>query len=413
MRNSEMFGKKKILYITYDGLTDPLGRSQIIPYLVGISFAGYEVTVLSCEKKALYKSKKETVKKILRLSNITWKKKFYTKRPAVLSTLWDIYWMRHKASSLHSKKNFNIVHCRTVLSALIGKKLQDDYTKLVFDIRGFWADERVEGGLWDLNKKTYRKIFNFFKNMESRLFEESDHIIALTQKAKMLILDKHPSLNEKDISVIPCAVELMVFNPVNIKSEAIEEKKKLLGISPTDFVLGYIGSFGTRYLAIEMLAFFAELKKTIPQSKFIIVSNGGDEIVHEYAKELNIEHTIVSYKADYSEMPLMISLFNAAIYFIKTGFSGVAVSPTKQAEILAMGKPIVSNMGIGDSDEILSGSNSGVLLSDFSDASMQNAVKELNILLKKKPEEIRKVAEKRFSVEKAVENYVAAYRQLL
>src|SRR4051794_20204501 len=39
-----------VLYITYDGLTDPLGRSQVLPYLTGLAERGHRITVLSCEK---------------------------------------------------------------------------------------------------------------------------------------------------------------------------------------------------------------------------------------------------------------------------------------------------------------------------------------------------------------------------
>ena len=42
---------KKVLFIAYDGLTDPLGQSQIIPYLAGLSKANYQFTILSVEKK--------------------------------------------------------------------------------------------------------------------------------------------------------------------------------------------------------------------------------------------------------------------------------------------------------------------------------------------------------------------------
>lgn len=407
-----MIVKKKLLYITYDGLTDPLGQSQIIPYLLGISFAGYDVTVISCEKKKNYKRRKSTVKKILKLSNICWKKTFYHKKPPLLSSIWNIYRLTSLAKTLHSKNNFDLVHCRSILSAWIGKSLQDNQTKLIFDIRGFWADERVEGGLWNINKKLFRFIYSYFKELEHKLYEQSDHIITLTQKAKDFLLLKYPKKKESHISVIPCSVELLVFDPSKINEQRIKEKKKLLGILETDFVLGYMGSLGTRYLADEMLEFFSVLKKSFPQSKFLILSNGGEADLLSKAKKLDLEHSVILYKAEFHEMPLMISIMHAAVYFIKAGVSGIAVSPTKQSEILAMGKPIVTNRGIGDSDDILTKSKSGVVLEDFSEESFQKAIKQLQGLLNQKPEIFRKVAEEHFSVESAVEKYVSVYKQL-
>ena len=40
----------KALYFSYDGLLDPLGQSQIIPYISAISAAGHSLTIVSYEK---------------------------------------------------------------------------------------------------------------------------------------------------------------------------------------------------------------------------------------------------------------------------------------------------------------------------------------------------------------------------
>ena len=40
----------KALYFSYDGLLDPLGQSQIVPYVSAISAAGHSVTIVSYEK---------------------------------------------------------------------------------------------------------------------------------------------------------------------------------------------------------------------------------------------------------------------------------------------------------------------------------------------------------------------------
>jgi len=38
-----------ILYVSYDGMTDSLGQSQVIPYLTEISKNGYDIHILSAE----------------------------------------------------------------------------------------------------------------------------------------------------------------------------------------------------------------------------------------------------------------------------------------------------------------------------------------------------------------------------
>ena len=52
--------KKKFhhLFLTYDGLLDPLGRSQIIPYLKSIAKQERKIKVISFEKSKNIKSNK-------------------------------------------------------------------------------------------------------------------------------------------------------------------------------------------------------------------------------------------------------------------------------------------------------------------------------------------------------------------
>ena len=94
---------RNILYITYDGLTDPLGQSQILPYLVGLSKQGYQFTILSFEKKDRYARLKETIEKITSGAGIRWVPMRFTSRPPVLSKMFDRIRLKQKANVLHRK----------------------------------------------------------------------------------------------------------------------------------------------------------------------------------------------------------------------------------------------------------------------------------------------------------------------
>src|SRR5215212_2224223 len=93
--------KKKILFISYDGLTDPLGQSQIIPYLAGLTKYNYDFTILSCDKPVLYKKNKEYVEKLISPYPIKWVSIPYHKNPPVLSSMFDLYLLKKKAKELY------------------------------------------------------------------------------------------------------------------------------------------------------------------------------------------------------------------------------------------------------------------------------------------------------------------------
>ncbi|MEI9956311.1 MAG: hypothetical protein WDM90_08425 [Ferruginibacter sp.] len=111
---------KKILFISYDGMTDPLGQSQVIPYLQGLSKHGYKIFLLSCEKEQVFLQQKATIENLLIPFNITWVSIKYTKNPPVLSTLLDIFKLRKEAKKIHKEHQLDMVHTRPGVRALVG-----------------------------------------------------------------------------------------------------------------------------------------------------------------------------------------------------------------------------------------------------------------------------------------------------
>ena len=202
----------KTLYISYDGMTDALGQSQVIPYLQGLSKKGYKVHLISCEKTEIYELKKSNIQNILTESKIVWHPIFYTKTPPVLSTLWDVFKIKKLAIKLHQKHSFKLVHCRSYIAAIVGLNLQQKFgIKFIFDIRGFWADERIDGGIWNLKNPVFKIVYSYFKRKERQFFESADSIISLTVAAKNHI--ENNFILKGTVSVIPCAADLELFKP--------------------------------------------------------------------------------------------------------------------------------------------------------------------------------------------------------
>ena len=42
-----MTSGRRALFLSYDGMTDPLGPSQVLPYLVGLAARGHRITLIS------------------------------------------------------------------------------------------------------------------------------------------------------------------------------------------------------------------------------------------------------------------------------------------------------------------------------------------------------------------------------
>ena len=158
-----MTNGKKILFISYDGMTDPLGQSQVIPYLQGLSTHGYTIFLLSCEKQQVFLQNKTVIENLVKPFDITWVPIAYTKNPPVLSTLIDIIKLRKEAKRIQQQNSIDMVHTRPGVPALVGLWMKQKFgVKFLNDIREFYADSRVEGGMWNTKMPVYRSIYNFF-----------------------------------------------------------------------------------------------------------------------------------------------------------------------------------------------------------------------------------------------------------
>ena len=63
------------------------------------------------------------------------------------------------------RNKINIIHARIYIPALIGFYIKFFFNiKLIFDMRGFWIDERIEWNLWKKNTFNYF----FFKYFEKK-----------------------------------------------------------------------------------------------------------------------------------------------------------------------------------------------------------------------------------------------------
>jgi glycosyltransferase involved in cell wall biosynthesis len=407
--------EKKILFISYDGMSDPLGQSQVIPYLKGLRNYGYKIFLLSCEKEQLLKQNKTTIEALIAAANIIWIPISYTKNPPVLSTLLDIYKLKQAAKKIHQKYKLDMVHTRPGVPALVGLWMKRKLgVKFLNDIREFYADSRVDGNMWNLKNPLYKIIYNYFKKKEAAAITENDGIVCLTYTAEKIIKE-WPEYNKNiPLEVIPCSVDLNLFNP-----DIIDKNKKALlrnewGITENDFIITYLGSIGGWYLTHEMLEFCKILGNRIPTAKFLFISpHRHDEIIAAAkAHQINTDKVVIK-KASREEVPLLLSLSNFAVFFIKPCYSKQSSSPTKHGEIMAMGIPLITNSGVGDVEKIVEQYHSGIIIQQFNEKEYTDAAEKIAASFIFDKANIRNGAKEFFSLTSAIEKYNRIYQNIL
>lgn len=404
---------KKVLYITYDGLTDPLGQSQVLPYLQYLSEKGYRFTILSFEKQVRLQKEGPLVQAIVNKANIEWKSLLFTSRPPILSKIYDRYRMENTAIALHKKEKFDLVHCRSYVAAEIGLQLKKKFgIKMLFDMRGFWADEKVDNGQWDQKNLLYKRIYRHYKIKEKEFLLHADGIVSLTQAARNYLLQL-PAYKQLSIDVIPCCADLHHFDYARVETSKLALLRERLGIAPNKKVIAYLGSVGGWYMTKEMFAFFLQVLNKHHDYVMLVLTKDDSQKVLQEAKDAGIprEKLKVTY-ANRNELPEYIALSTCSIFFIRDTFSKTASSPTKHGELMGMGIPVICN-DIGDTGDIIKATGTGLLVNNFDTLSLEKASDEIIKLEKLDKASIRSCAKKYFDLTVGAEKYASLYKDIL
>lgn len=402
----------RVLYITYDGITDPLGRSQVLPYLTGLSKRGHRITILSCEKPDREAKDGALIRALCDAAGIEWHPIRYHKKPPVLSSAYDAALLRRTAERLHRQEPFDIVHCRSYIPGIAGMHLKRKFgVRFLFDMRGFWPDEKVEGKSWPQTNPVFRRVYKWFKALEAELLTGADHIISLTYEGKRQLLTR-PQLQPEgaEITVIPCCVDFTHF-PLVAPSDR-ERGRAALGIAGDAKVLVYLGSLGSWYMLDEMLDFFRVMAARDTNAVFLFVTHDAPGGILAAARARGVsEDRLVVRGASREEVPIFMAAADVGIFFIAPVFSKKASSPTKMGEMLALGLPLVTNGGVGDVAQIVEETGCGVAVDRFDEGAYQEALGRIEAMVPA-PEAQREKALPWFDVEIGIARYDEVYRSL-
>jgi glycosyltransferase involved in cell wall biosynthesis len=404
---------QSVLYISYDGMTDPLGQSQVLPYLIGLTAYGYRFTLLSLEKPERLRQNGDEIRALCNADGIDWQPLSFRTQPPLIAGALNTRALKQRAFALHQEKCFGMTHCRSYLPATVGLALKRRHgVRFLFDMRGLWADEKLDAGALNKTHPVKLSAYGYLKFQEWQLLREADATVSLTERAKAEILSWRRLLHRPSIEVIPCCVDLAHFDPTKVKPEAQRALRASLGFAETDFVLSYLGSIGTWYMLDEMLDFFVELRRQRPSAKFFFITGDAPEPIIAAAAARGISgHQLRVRRAARSEVPLFLSLSSRSLFFIRPTYSKIASSPTKQGEIMAMNVPVICNANVGDTDAVVRKYQSGQLVDAFTPTAYRRVVDEIDTATLSNS--LRTGAEDYFSLHKGVEKYRQLYQRLL
>jgi glycosyltransferase involved in cell wall biosynthesis len=399
------------LFLTYDGLLSPLGQSQILPYLRGLQGRGHQVSILSFEKPGAPRGAEARLRETLAGEGIEWVALRYHKRPTVPATAFDIAQGALAAGWLGWRRDIGVLHARSYVPMLMAL-LAAGPRRLIFDMRGFWADERVDGHIWTRTRPVHKLLYRLAKGLERWGLRRADHVVVLTQAAARL-LPEIPGVQKPlpPTSVIPTCVDLDRFRPIADRAAVRRE----LGL-PDGKIIVYQGQVGTWYLLPEMAAFIQRAKRRWPGLLWLILAPAEHDLIRAActAAGLREGEDFRLQALPHAEVPRWVAAADAALFFIRPSYSKLSSCPTKFGECLACGLPVVANAGVGDVAETLAQHDAGPAVSEFTERAYDEAVVQLERLWRD-PElgaRCRGAAERDFALSDAIARYDEIYRGL-
>ena len=402
----------KVLYLTYDGLLDPLGESQILPYIKWITKFQDNVVVLSFEKaeKAFYGQEQKS--KQINEDGIKWKPIRFTKGYGPVGKLWDLLKMYFWALLLARMYSVDIIHARGHTAAQVGlfvKKLSG--AKLIFDFRGLWVDERVDKGGWNLSQPLHRIQYKYFKNTEKKLLKGSDQIVVLTHTVVNEVV-RIGRISPSRVTVIPCCADFEHFSLSTVNSRA--DARIRLGIPGDAIVLGYLGSVGRMYM-LDRYFRFLELAASTQQNVHALIITQDIDILNKLMigclpPAYHSRVHIVS--ASREILPKIIPAMDLLVSFIMPSYARMAASPTKLAECFATGVPALCNPGVGDVADQIKLLRAGMIVDPSSDADLTIAAERLVEISNMGGSRLRNEARLILGLELASERYRSVYSKI-
>jgi len=392
-------GLKRVLYLTRNGLLEPLGQSQIFSYVKGLA-SDFLVILISfekyddwCELACRSHLQEQCHRLAVRWSPLRFRAK---PRPwaqglaiAQLTLLSLLQWRRWRQPDL--------VHARSYVPASIALGLHClTGVRFIFDMRALWPEELITAGHLRRGSVTHRVLLW----LERRCLKEASGVVSLTHAAVTHLQANYPrELATQRLVVIPTCADLHRFQPCDVPASS-------------QLVIGCIGTVLSGWFLIEWLrAFFDAVARVAPQARFELISRDAPEaILSALDPSPAWRDRFLVESANPDQMPAIVQRHTASVMFFTGGLSKLGSSPTRMAEVLGCGRPVVANPGVGDVEQVISHHRVGVLARGATATEMDACVADLLALLKD-PElskRCRRTAEELFSLETGT----AAYRQL-
>lgn len=390
------------LYLTRNGLLEPLGQSQVFSYLRGLS-QEHRITLITYEKDVNWADTQRVVSlraECARLG-IRWLPQRFRAQPKVIAPALSMVRMVWLVAREVRRQRVRLIHARSYIPAavaLVVSRLTS--VPFIFDMRALWPEELITAGRLRRGSMLHKAIVA----SERACLRHAGGVVSLTHAAAEHLRRVYPEdLTGQTVTVIPTCADLERFVPASQP--------------PSQRVIGCLGTVLSGWFRLDWLAaFLAVAAKRDPELRFALTTRDDPvQVRAAIGRDTDLQYRLSINPSPSERVHEVLQGQIASVMFFTQGLSKLGSSPTRMGEILGCGLPVIANDGVGDVAQIIRGHRVGILVGGSSESEMNAAWDELQQLLDD-PElavRCRRAAEAVFSLVAGTSAYSALYRQIL
>ena len=394
--------KANTLYLTRNGLLEPLGQSQVFAYLRGLS-RDYRITLITYEKDEdrADTARMEAMSRECAALGIRWLPQRFRPRPKIIAPALSMLRMVWLVWREVRGQKARLIHARSYIPAAVALFVgKFSATPFIFDMRALWVEELITAKRLRRGSLLYRAIVA----AERACLKHAGAVVSLTHAAVHHLNRVYPvAMAAQNTVVIPTCTDLDRFVP------AVRP--------PERRVFGCLGTVVSGWFRLDWLAsFLAVALERDPDAAFALTTRDDPARVRAALDpEGQSGDRLCIAAASPEEVHRILQRQLASVMFFADDLGKLGSSPTRMAEILACGLPVVANEGVGDVAKIIREYRVGVLARSAEREDMTAAWEALQELIRD-PElgrRCRKTAEDLFSLKTGTAAYAAIYAELI
>lgn len=364
---------QRLLYITSDGLLEPLGFSQVVRVVEGLARAGWPYAILSLEKpRDLENSTRVSmVRKRLIAAGVPWYPFPYDWSGTSRAAVENMKTLVREATRLASERRLIGIHARAYHGAVAAWSAWLAYrTPYLFDTRSYWVDERIEESRWF----TTPIRLGIARGVEHQLFAAAAGIVTLTElQADDVRTGQFGPAKGREIRCIPTCANFDDFRRMpldSLTSVPIDIRDRLAG----KLTIGIVGSINRSYLVDETLELARRILALRSDAHLLVLSSQREAYEAAIAKAGVDDRRVTIVKAEHDLMPQWLSLIDWGMLLLQPNSAAKRASmPTKLAEFFGCG---VRQIHFGCNAEVgewVRRAGSGISLDAVDSSSLERA----------------------------------------